>query len=61
VDMQVLIIDDDLELVAVLTLALERAGFGVWTAQDAPTARTTVSRRAVSRIAHRKTAPVTAT
>jgi DNA-binding response OmpR family regulator len=38
VDMQVLIIDDDPELVAVLTLALERAGFGVRTALDAPTA-----------------------
>jgi DNA-binding response OmpR family regulator len=36
--MNILLIDDDAELVAVLTLALERAGFGVWTAQDAPTA-----------------------
>ncbi len=36
--MQVLLIDDDPELVAVLTLALERAGFGVRTALDAPTA-----------------------
>ena len=36
--MQILIIDDDPELVAVLTLALERAGFGVRTAEDAPTA-----------------------
>ena len=38
VDVQVLIIDDDPELVAVLTLALERAGFSVWTALDARTA-----------------------
>ncbi len=36
--MQVLLIDDDPELVAVLTLALERAGFGVCTALDAATA-----------------------
>jgi DNA-binding response OmpR family regulator len=36
--MQLLLIDDDPELVAVLTLALERAGFGVSAAQDTPTA-----------------------
>jgi DNA-binding response OmpR family regulator len=36
--MKLLLIDDDSELVAVLTLALERAGFTVWAAQDAPTA-----------------------
>ena len=35
-----LLIDDDAELVAVLTLALERAGFVVWSAQDAPMALT---------------------
>ncbi len=36
--MKLLLIDDDPELVAVLTLALERAGFAVWSACDAPTA-----------------------
>jgi two-component system, OmpR family, response regulator MtrA len=36
--MKLLLIDDDAELVAVLTLALERAGFAVWSAQDAPAA-----------------------
>jgi DNA-binding response OmpR family regulator len=36
--MKLLLIDDDPELVAVLTLALERAGFTVWAASDAPTA-----------------------
>src|SRR5687768_7164409 len=36
--MTLLLIDDDAELVAVLTLALARAGFAVWAAQDAPTA-----------------------
>ena len=36
--MRLLLIDDDAELVAVLTLALERAGFAVWSARDAPTA-----------------------
>ena len=36
--MKLLLVDDDPELVAVLTLALERAGFTVWSAQDAPTA-----------------------
>ena len=36
--MKLLLIDDDPELVAVLTLALERAGFVVWSAHDAPTA-----------------------
>ena len=36
--MKLLLIDDDPELVAVLTLALERAGFAVWSAPDAPTA-----------------------
>jgi two-component system KDP operon response regulator KdpE len=36
--MKLLLIDDDAELVAVLTLALERAGFAVWSAQDAATA-----------------------
>jgi DNA-binding response OmpR family regulator len=34
---KLLLIDDDAELVAVLTLALERAGFAVWAAQDART------------------------
>lgn len=38
--MKLLLIDDDAELVAVLTLALERAGFAVWSAQDAATALT---------------------
>lgn len=32
--MKVLLIDDDAELVAVLTLALERAGFEVWSTHD---------------------------
>jgi DNA-binding response OmpR family regulator len=32
--MKLLLIDDDAELVAVLTLALERAGFAVWSAQE---------------------------
>ena len=36
--MKLLLIDDDAELVAVLTLALERAGFAVWSARDARTA-----------------------
>jgi DNA-binding response OmpR family regulator len=36
--MRLLLIDDDAELVAVLTLALERAGFTVWSAHDAPAA-----------------------
>jgi two-component system, OmpR family, response regulator ResD len=36
--MKLLLIDDDPELVAVLTLALERAGFAVSTARDAKTA-----------------------
>src|SRR5215211_6645674 len=36
--MNILLIDDDAELVAVLTLTLERAGFAVWSAQDAPVA-----------------------
>jgi two-component system response regulator MtrA len=36
--MKLLLIDDDAELVAVLTLALERAGFAVWSARDALTA-----------------------
>ena len=36
--MKLLLIDDDPDLVAVLTLALERAGFAVWTAEDGPTA-----------------------
>ncbi len=36
--MKLLVIDDDADLVAVLTLALERAGFAVWSAQDAATA-----------------------
>ena len=35
---KLLLIDDDAELVAVLTLALERAGFAVWSARDARTA-----------------------
>ena len=38
--MKLLLVDDDPELVAVLTLALERAGFAVWSAQDAATALT---------------------
>jgi two-component system response regulator MtrA len=37
---KLLLIDDDAELVAVLTLALERAGFAVWSAHDARTALT---------------------
>jgi DNA-binding response OmpR family regulator len=36
--MKLLLIDDDAELVAVLTLALERAGFAVWSVRDAPAA-----------------------
>ncbi len=36
--MKLLLIDDDRDLVAVLTLALQRAGFAVVSAQDAPTA-----------------------
>jgi len=36
--MKLLQIDDDAALVAVLSLALERAGFAVWAAHDAPTA-----------------------
>ena len=36
--MKLPLIDDDPELVAVLTLALERAGLAVWAAHDAPTA-----------------------
>ena len=36
--MKLLLIDDDAELVAVLALALERAGFDVWAAQDGPAA-----------------------
>ena len=36
--MKLLLIDDDAELVAVLTLALERAGFAVWPAHDGPAA-----------------------
>src|SRR5215208_6464109 len=36
--MTLLLIDDDAELVAVLTLALERAGFAVRSAHDAATA-----------------------
>jgi DNA-binding response OmpR family regulator len=36
--MKLLLIDDDAELVAVLTLALERGGFAVWWARDARTA-----------------------
>jgi DNA-binding response OmpR family regulator len=36
--MKLLLIDDDPELIAVLTLALERAGFAVWSAQDTPNA-----------------------
>lgn len=37
-DVTILLIDDDRELIAVLTLALQRAGFGVRSARDAPTA-----------------------
>ena len=35
---KLLLIDDDAELVAVLTLALERAGFAAWSASDGRTA-----------------------
>ena len=38
--MQVLLIDDDRELVAVLSLALERAGYTVASARDATSALT---------------------
>jgi DNA-binding response OmpR family regulator len=42
-DMKLLLIDDDGDLVALLTLALQRAGFVVVSAQDAPTAMALVN------------------